>query len=203
MARPALDKKRLMREIELDRRGNVARKLKELSALLKAARTERRDSVERVRKQCRTAREKLRTMCGVRKERARHAGDQAISARRRELHEERHLEKLQRDADRRFVRGSAGARGRARNAWREREAESDDEVRGNIPRGLVKVFDKVRRHIKGSDRKSRTEAFLEWVEENPGEMYAIQEREAQREVRRMVKAQARTPRVVEAGDVPF
>jgi hypothetical protein len=153
MARTGLDKKRLMREIELDRRGNVARKLKELSALLKAARTERRESVDRVRKQCRTARDKLRTMCGVRKERARETGDKAIGVRRRELHEERHLEKLQRAADRRHQRG-------VRSAHRERAAESDDEVRGNIPRGLVKVFDKVRRHIKGSDRKSRTEAFL-------------------------------------------
>ena len=54
MARTGLNKKRLMREIELDRRGNVPRKLKELSALLKAARTERRVAVEGVRKRCRT-----------------------------------------------------------------------------------------------------------------------------------------------------
>ena len=60
-----------------------------------------------------------------------------------------------------------------------------------IPRGLVKVFDKVRRHIKGSDRKCRTEAFLEWVEENPGEVYAIQERDAQREIARAVREHGR------------
>jgi hypothetical protein len=196
MTRTGLDKKRLMREIELDRRGNVARKLKELSALLKAARTERRESVDRVRKQCRTARAKLRTMCGVRKDRAREAGDKAVGARRRELHEERHLEKLQRAADRRHQRG-------VRSVHRERAAESDDEVRGNIPRGLVKVFDKVRRQIKGSDRKSRTEAFLEWVEENPGEVYAIQEREADRELRRMIREHAGDRAASLRDEVPF
>ncbi|MFZ5894744.1 MAG: hypothetical protein ACOY0T_27015 [Myxococcota bacterium] len=196
MARTGLDKKRLMREIELDRRGNVAKKLKELSALLKAARTERREAVEGVRRQCRTAREKLRTMCGTRKERARRAGDEAVGARRRELLEERHLEKLQRAADRRHQRG-------VRSVHRERASESDDEVRANIPRGLVRVFDKVKRHIKGSDRKSRTEAFLEWAEENPGEVYAIQERDAAREVQQMLKKQRWDRPLVAADEVPF
>ncbi|MFZ5894664.1 MAG: hypothetical protein ACOY0T_26615 [Myxococcota bacterium] len=201
MARTGLDKKRLMREIELDRRGNVARKLKELSALLKAARSERRDSVERVRKQCRTAREKLRTMCGVRKERARRAGDEAVGVRRRELHEERHLEKLQRAADRRHQRRAGRVSGGVRSTRAERVAESDDEVRANVPRGLVKVFDKIRRRIKGSDLESRTERFLRWVEENPGEVYAIQERDAEREVRQMVQARRANDRLAE--EVPF
>ena len=112
------------------------------------------------------------------------------------MHEERYLEKLQRAADRRHQRG-------VRSVYRERTSESDDEVLGNIPRGLVKVFDKVRRHIKGSDRKSRTEAFLEWVEENPGEVYAIQERDAEREVRRLGRGQRRMLRTVHSDEVPF
>jgi hypothetical protein len=60
------------------------------------------------------------------------------------------------------------AEGRARDARRERQSESDDEVRRNLLAGMAKVFDKVKRHVKGSERKSRTEAFLEWAEENPG-----------------------------------
>ena len=74
-------------------------------------------------------------------------------------------------------------------------------MRANIPRGLVKVFDKVRRHIKGSDRKSRTEAFLEWVEENPGEVYAIQERAAEVDVRKMVASERRRRSRLE--EIPF
>jgi len=199
------DKKRLMREIEQARRANVARRLVELGVLLKAARAERRESIDRVRGQCRAAREKLRNMCGVRVERARNQGNESVGKRTRELREERHLEKLQRAADRRYQGGGSVVKpkGGVRDARRERQSESDDEVRQNIPAGMVKVFDKVKRHIKGSERKSRTEAFLEWAEENPGEVYAIQEADAEREIRRMLREQERVERERAAGEVPF
>lgn len=193
-----------MREIEQDRRAKVVRRLTELGVLLRAARTARKESIDRIRLQCRAAREKLRTMCGTRRDRAKREGDEAIKARRREIHEERHLEKLQRSADRRHKVGSLKKPiGRVRDARRERQSESDDEVRHNIPVGLVKVFDKVRRQIKGSDRRSRTEAFLEWAEENPGEVYAIQEREAERELKRLVREHNRQVEGQGHHDVPF
>jgi hypothetical protein len=198
------DKKRLMREIEQDRRSNVARRLAELAVLLKAARAERRDSIERIRGQCRAAREKLRNMCGVRVERARTKGSEAVGKRRSDLHDERHLEQLQRAADRQYHGGGVlKPKGRVRDARRERQGESDDEVRQNIPAGMARVFDKVKRHIKGSERKSRTEAFLEWAEENPGEVFAIQEADAEREIRRMVREQERAERERAVGEVPF
>ncbi len=43
----------------------------------------------------------------------------------------------------------------------ERQAESDDEVRSNIPPELVALFERVKRGIKASPRMSRTEAFLQ------------------------------------------
>lgn len=42
----------------------------------------------------------------------------------------------------------------------ERRAESDDEVRANISRDLVPLFERVKREIKAAPRISRTEAFL-------------------------------------------
>ena len=42
----------------------------------------------------------------------------------------------------------------------ERQAESDDEVRSNIPPELVALFERVKRGIKASPRMSRTESFL-------------------------------------------
>lgn len=51
-----------------------------------------------------------------------------------------------------------------------RRAESDDEVRQNIPPELVQLFNKVRRHIHGSLRMSRTEEFLKYAEEHPNEV---------------------------------
>jgi len=64
---------------------------------------------------------------------------------------------------------------------------------------LASVFSKVRKHIKGSERRSRTEAFLEWAEENPDEIYAMQEQRAAREIERLVKEYQRETRRT-AGD---
>jgi len=184
-----LDKKRLHREIERERRAKVAERVTQLGLQLKAAREARRGSIERIRLQCRAARERLRTTCGLRKERARLEGEEVIQARRREIQEERYLDKLQRSRPK-----SAQPLGRMRNVGREREAESDDEVRRNLSPDLASVFNKVRRHIKGSERRSRTEAFLEWAEENPDEIYAMQEQRAAREIERLVKEYQRETR---------
>ena len=198
-----LDKRRLRREIEHERRAKVVQRLTELGVLLNAARAARRESIERIRLQCRTAREKLRNTCGARRQRAQREGAEVITARQREIHEERYLDKLQRTAGRRSAPKSNKPIGRPRKASRERESESDDEVRRDIPPELVGVFNKVRRNIKGSDRRSRSEAFLEWAEENPGEIYAMQEQEAAREIKRLVNEYQREARGSADDHVPF
>ena len=198
-----LDRKRLMREIEHERRAKVVQRLTELGVLLKAAREARRESIDRIRSQCRKAREKLRNVCGARRERARREGTEVVDARKHELHEERHLDKLQRNAGRRSSPKRLKPIGRVRKASHERESESDDEVRRDIPPELVGVFNKVRRNIKGTDRKSRSEAFLEWAEENPGEIYAMQEQEAAREIKRLVKEYQREAGGRAGEHVPF
>ena len=198
-----LDRKRLMREIEHERRAKVVQRLTELGVLLKAAREARRESIERIRSRCQKARERLRNVCGARRERARREGTEVVAARKRDLHEERHLDKLQRTAGRRSSPKALKPIGRVRKASHEREAESDDEVRRDIPPELVGVFNKVRRNIKGNDRKSRSEAFLEWAEENPGEIYAMQEQEAAREIKRLVKEYQREAGGRAGDHVPF
>ena len=201
--RTGLDRKRLMREIEHERRAKVVQRLTELGVLLKAAREARRESIDRIRFQCRKAREKLRNVCGARRERARREGTEVVNARAREINEERHLDKLQRTAGKRPASKGLKPIGRVRNAARERESESDDEVRRDIPPELVGVFNKVRRNIKGSDRRSRSEAFLEWAEENPAEIYAMQEQEAAREIKRLVKEYQREAAGRGDAHVPF
>jgi hypothetical protein len=49
----------------------------------------------------------------------------------------------------------------------ERQAESDDEVRGNVRPELVALFERVMRSIKASPRTSRTEASLHYAEKHP------------------------------------
>lgn len=201
--RTGLDRKRLERDIERERRAKVVHRLAELGVLLKAARAARREAIGRIRSQCRTAREKLRATCGARRERARSEGAGVITARQREIHEERHLDKLQRTAGKRPSAKGHRPIGKVRKASRERESESDDEVRRDIPPELVGVFNKVRRSIKGSDRRTRSEAFLEWAEENPGEIYAMQEQEAAREINRLVKEYQREAGGKADEHVPF
>lgn len=72
--------------------------------------------------------------------------------------------------------------------------QSDDAVRRNLPPDLVPVFDAIKGRIKGSPKRSRTETFLQWVEENPGEVVAMQDKRAERELRALLRAQGVRPR---------
>jgi hypothetical protein len=60
--------------------------------------------------------------------------------------------------------------------------ESDSQVRSNIPHDMIPVWVAVRGRIKSTPRRSRTEAFLEWVEEHQGEVRRILDRQIEREV---------------------
>jgi hypothetical protein len=61
--------------------------------------------------------------------------------------------------------------------------------------------------VKGSPRRTRTEAFLEWVEENPGEVYAMQSEQADRDLARLVAEHERAERLsrrkARLSEVPF
>lgn len=193
------DKKRLRRELERDRRAKVRERLKELARLIREARKMRREAVQAVREECAAARKAASSSCALRAQREREIGAERIAARKLELEAERRDEKLLRAADRR-------GRPRVRATSSERRRESDDEVRANIPDGLVPVFDSVRRFIKGTPRKSRTEAFLEWTEENADEVYAIRNRQADREIAKLIAEQDRLERLnrrASLADVPF
>ena len=61
----------------------------------------------------------------------------------------------------------------------EAQAESDDEVRGNIPPELVVLFERVKRSIRASDRMTRTESFLHYAEEHPREVLTAIEDESE------------------------
>lgn len=65
--------------------------------------------------------------------------------------------------------------------------ESDDAVRRDIPPDLVPVFNKVKSRIKGKRTRDRTEAFLEWVEENQDAVIAMQAQAADVDVERLIR----------------
>lgn len=86
----------------------------------------------------------------------------------------------------------------SRTTAKERRAESDDEVRGNLAPELATVWDQVSSDFKPKAKLSRTEQFLHWAEENPDEVIRLQSelgeryaddfiKEAEAENRRLMK----------------
>jgi len=72
-------------------------------------------------------------------------------------------------------------RNRARSTAGERRAESNQAVEVNLDPSLVPLWRRVRKSIKGTPRKSRTEAFLHYVEEHPDELAGSREDVSDRE----------------------
>lgn len=229
---PALsaERRRNQREIAEHLRQKDREALAALRAKIDAAKAERRVMVRAARESCRTAllsvrerqaaerrrltlehqaeRERGRVACTTGKTEAKQRGHGLENAAKGELREERVFQRQIR---------RAGKKPPDRSTARERAQEDDDAVRNNLPAELVPVFDKHRRSFKGSPRRSRTEQFLEWAEENPDEVLVVQQTEADealkellREEREIVRAQARSrsrilrgTRSGQPNDVPF
>ena len=68
---------------------------------------------------------------------------------------------------------------------KERRQESDQEVENNIDPHLVPVWHEVKSKIKPNDRKSRTEAFLDWVHEHGDVVAEIQIRQVEKEAEKL------------------
>lgn len=129
-----------------------------------------------------------RSACAAGKDSARRTGGELEGRARTEAKDAKTLQRQVRDADRRSVK--------ARSTARERGQEDDDAVRSNLPPELRPVFDKVRRSIKASGKRSRTEAFLDWAEENPDEILSVQQATADRELKALLKQQREQGRTV-------
>ena len=129
-----------------------------------------------------------RATCSTGKDSAKLTGRQREARALAEAKEAAELQRQVRAADRRGVK--------ARSTARERGQEDDDAVRSNLPPELRPVFDTVRKKIKASGKRSRTEAFLDWAEENPEEILAVQQATADRELKAMLKEQREQGRTV-------
>ncbi len=175
----AFDKRRLAREISKARKDALNVRLGELRALIKAARAERHAAIAGVRSDCRVQREQLRTACALRRVEASELGLRGVARAQHVFSHERSAAKAE-DAL------GKSSRSRKQPTKKEAAAESDCAVRHNLAPELVPVFDAVKRHIKGSPRKSRTEEFYQWAEENPGEVYDLQQRQADKDLARLI-----------------
>lgn len=177
---------------------------------IKAEREKLARESKRLTERYRRARDVAREVCGARVAYAEKHGSKAQQKAARELREYRATLRRLRERQRE-------QRATAKQA-RERRRESDDEVRANIDPTLAHVFEARKHRVKGGPRKTRTEEFLEWAEENPEEVVAIQaqagelaaeldiaelqrrEREIQREIDRASRGRRRR---ASGDDVPF
>lgn len=185
-------------------REDIAEVKKRRRAAMGSVRSKCRRLRQRVREQVKAFREQeraringqvekmraaARAMCETRKETVRSAGRSLESKAKGELQAERLLQSDLRVADRWGKQKFKACKVQLRS-------ESDDEVRSNIGPELEPVWEKVKRSIRGSDCISRTEAFIQWLEENPGDAIAIQQDAADVELKRLLKEQKAAEREV-------
>jgi hypothetical protein len=203
------ERRKLQRELAEHLREKDRAGLGLLRAQIKSARVERRHMVHVARVSCRTAlvslrerqkdeRKRLtiehqeeraigREACATGKTSAKLKGLELEGKAKRSLKEERIYQRQIRNA---------GKKPPERSTVRERSQEDDDAVRRNLPVELVAVFDKHAKRFKGSPKKSRTEAFLEWAEENPDEILLVQQSLADKGLRELLKQQREFGRTV-------
>lgn len=130
-----------------------------------------------------SARAKLRARCAAAIARAR-ARVEAARARLRE-------ERTHRRTMRVILAGQRAQRRHERVATRrERVQESDYEVETNLDPELVPLWRRVKSRIRGTGRMTRTEVFLHYVHEHPGEVWSALEAESEAKLERMFAERA-------------
>lgn len=187
-----------------------------LRKLVKALENDRKNRLRECKKECKTAQRKAKKAATfARKKLEQHiqrarkkAGsvcksctlddDKNLAAFQnalRELNKEREtIEQLRKQVSTmKSPRGRSGGRKSA-----EVRAESDDAVIFNLENNadLIGLFKSVRNKIKASPRRSRTEAFLEWVHDHPEELDAYRSKkqlEYEREAKRMFQERESPP----------
>lgn len=152
------------------------------------ARTRRAELMAELNRELREMRQAERNRCQLRRARVKLESESAVQRAKRERAEtvraERHAEQVER------------RRRRAQAAIRKEtaRAESDDEVRANLEPELEPIWERVKRRIHGRPGLSRTEAFAHWVEENPGEVWAMREELSERRLRALLREEERAAR---------
>lgn len=204
-----------LRQLERDRKRAVRERIAELRAKLRALKRRRIERRKEVRQVCRRARQALREraariraelkaeraraleLCRNVKARAEQRSADEIAAAEHDLAETLST----RDIERIWT----GKPQKSRTTAKERREESDDEVERDIPDELAVVWHRVKHRIKGSARRSRTEAFLEWAAEHQETVYEITNEQLERDVRaleRQYRQQARSKSAL-IDEVPF
>jgi len=176
-------------------------RLRQIREACRAGRSNARARIRTLREETRIAlresvqrlREAERGTCETAKAQARDGFATMIAGAMRDREMQRaHME-------REYGRRRGAGRVSAAQLAKEARNESDDEVRRNLPPELVSVFNRVRSTIKPGRRRTRTEAFLEWVHDNPDEAHSIVFDAVERDVDRLIKEREEVERRLAGG----
>lgn len=187
--------KRVRKEIATEQRGQARQRVRALRGEVKRAREDRhlalrdlsqachgridriRDEARAAREAAKRAREEVTTECRTERAEIRERGREEIESAVQALLSEREYQKA--------IHPTKAIVSTTRRTRGEALQESDDEVRRNISAHLIPIFNRVRRSIKASPGRSRTEAFEEWVEAHPDEVLATEAESAERDADQM------------------
>lgn len=188
------DRKRAVEAAELRQREAMRRVVERCKQnrcrVRKHVKRYRQEERERINREVAEMREQARRVCELRKQTVRKAGGSVRAQKQAELDAERRLQhELSRTA-----KHAEKLQAKYKRTAREAQAESDDQVRQNIDPELLAVFEAVKKNMRGDAHRSRTEAFLEYVEENPGDVIALQQETANVEVQRLLAEQSKLER---------
>lgn len=202
-------RKRIAKELEQDYQRKARERIKQLRDNVRRARGQRKVRRVQARSICRAARTNARERAKA--IRARHlelaraeilalrtaaTSTCSVSAQRAR---ERALESVRRaglalDAERTYqatIKRAAAkpklARADVVRAARERAAESNSTVEGNLPRELIPVWRKRASLTKSTERATRTEVFLQWVHDHPADVERIMLADIDQQVEKWVR----------------
>ena len=173
MQRETLAKfRKRLRELA-QRRRDALKRARELCRASRVRFRERRKEIraghrEAAKRQIEHERADIRGTCEARKLAVRSASTSATQSVRRPQAEERRMQRELGELERRRRKAT-------RTTARERAQETDQAVEQNLAPELAGVWRQVKARFRvAPGRKSRTEAFLEWAEENPEEVMMMQ-----------------------------
>ena len=211
----------LWREIAREERRAAREKLAALRAELSNARAARRGSMTRARAECRQARRRAReqarelrarvaaelrdslksmrgharAQCSADLGAARALADRALRARAAVVAERAYRAEMRR------IEGYERQRKREERgkfATVRRISESDDTVSANVPPEMLSLWERVKGRIRGTDWMTRTEAFLAYAHDHPGEILEAQEDQADVLVRELEEREKQMERELRA-----
>jgi hypothetical protein len=189
----------LLRAVERERKKKNRARVLELRAEVRKLRHERAAMIRAALKACRArrppttkqmvswhreAQKRARGACAADFASARAMRGKVERARGELLAEKKYQRELRR------IEAGNRSKLKARPPAKVRSQETDQEVLGNIPPELAALFQRVKRSIRGSDRKSRTEAFLEYAESHPDEEWQALEDRTDEVIRELERRQA-------------